>query len=531
MLALSVVLPMGLLGAVSALDRHLTYSAARREVQTTLDLVAGHARNVLQMQNVVLGAADRHFFGQPDHQILDNASANHGYARLLRKYAGETLRLIVFNADGLALVDSDLEHADPSFDVSDREFFRVHRTSAVSDIYISGPSNSRADGKPVFFVSLRRSSPDGQFVGVIVIGVEHRIMFDFWGSDLPDPNAAAALIKADGTYLVRKPAISLNNGKSVSAKGQLEFLIDSRQERKVQQGVSPLDQVTRLFAYRHVNAFPVLVTYGVPLDSVLASWRLRLGIHLAIGATVSLVLVLVVLHVRRRAIELQDLNLSLERRVEERTAEIRANDKRIRLLAREVDHRAKNALAVVQSILRMTPKKDVNRYAREVEGRVRALAHAQTLLSKAKWKGVNLRDILTAEFNAFISDEGRFHHQVTLTGAEVMLPAVATQPVAMIFHELATNAMKYGALSTTAGRLAVSWWIRIERPPNASTLLVQWDESGGPRLDGAPRSHGFGWRMLKSLIQTQLHGSFTARWESDGVKYDIQIPLETQRDH
>lgn len=217
------------------------------------------------------------------------------------------------------------------------------------------------------------------------------------------------------------------------------------------------------------------------------------------------------------------LDITERKRAEERQA----------LLAREVDHRAKNALSVVQAALRLTPKEDAQAYARAVEGRVGALARAQTLLAADRWTGADLRALLTAELGPFILDvvEGGAARSVppgapcaTLEGPEVALPPRAAQPLAMAVHELATNAVKYGALSVAGGRLAVAW--SLGRSPGGETMLrLSWEETGGPALDRVPARRGFGTRVIDGTVRGQLGGELSVEWRSAGLRCTLEIPL------
>jgi PAS domain S-box-containing protein len=196
--------------------------------------------------------------------------------------------------------------------------------------------------------------------------------------------------------------------------------------------------------------------------------------------------------------------------------ERRRAEERILLLAREVDHRAKNALAVVQAALRLTPRRDAESYAAAVEGRVAALARAQTLLAADRWSGAELRGLVEGELAAFLGAGQR----VELDGPAVTLPAGVTQAIAMALHELATNAVKHGALSVPGGRVAVSWQLRGE------ALHLRWQEAGGPALSGAPARRGFGSRVLEGTVRGQLGGSVALDWLPEGLVCRLVVPLK-----
>jgi PAS domain S-box-containing protein len=199
--------------------------------------------------------------------------------------------------------------------------------------------------------------------------------------------------------------------------------------------------------------------------------------------------------------------------------DIKAAEDRQTLLMRELDHRARNLLAVVQAALRLTPKEDPDQYARAVEGRIAALARAHGMLARARWAGSDLRTLLKGELAAFLGTQ-----RVVLHGPTVALPMRVTQALAMTVHELATNAVKHGALSGEQGSLAINWKLE-QRGRDAPLLTLCWAETGGPPVV-MPHRRGFGSRVLEGTIRVQLQGSIALEWGEDGLVCRLSIPLD-----
>lgn len=195
----------------------------------------------------------------------------------------------------------------------------------------------------------------------------------------------------------------------------------------------------------------------------------------------------------------------------------KASEARLTLLAREVDHRAKNALAVVQAALRLTPRDDAQTYATAVEGRVAALARAQSLLAEASWSGAELCSLLRGELAPLLVMQ-----RVELLGPPLLLPPGLAQPLSMAVHELATNAVKYGALSQPQGRVTVEWEVL---DGSQGLLRLRWMEKGGPSVQGPPHRRGFGFRVLAGTVRGQIGGRVLLDWAQDGLVCEMQIPL------
>ena len=182
------------------------------------------------------------------------------------------------------------------------------------------------------------------------------------------------------------------------------------------------------------------------------------------------------------------------------------------LLAREVDHRARNALAVIQSIIRLTRATTVDDYVNTVEGRIKALAHAHTLLSDSRWLGADLSTLVMEELAPY-----RAGDKVKIGGPDISLQPAIAQGLALALHELATNAAKHGALSAQGGKLSLTWEFQPDK------LVLRWSEEGGPEIS-PPSARSFGLRVIRASVEQQLGGETTFDWNPAGLKCTLQVP-------
>jgi two-component sensor histidine kinase/CheY-like chemotaxis protein len=193
----------------------------------------------------------------------------------------------------------------------------------------------------------------------------------------------------------------------------------------------------------------------------------------------------------------------------------KAAEERQALLSREVDHRAKNALALVQSIVRLTRHVNPADYARAIEGRINALSRVHTVLSQSRWQGADLGGLLRDELAPFRTGED---DKIDMAGPELSLDPACAQTLALALHELTTNAAKYGALSGPTGRLRVHWSI------SGDHLNLEWNEDSGSAI-AKPDKNGFGTKIIVSSIESQLGGRVKHDWRPDGVSCVLSIPL------
>jgi PAS domain S-box-containing protein len=200
--------------------------------------------------------------------------------------------------------------------------------------------------------------------------------------------------------------------------------------------------------------------------------------------------------------------------------ERRALAERQSLLVREMEHRAKNLLAVVQCIIRLTREADLKGTIRAIEGRIGAVARAHSLLSAERCKQALLEPLVREELAPYGPRQGDLlSSRITIAGPPVPLAPDAVQPLAMALHELATNAAKYGALSGPEGRVSVIW----ELLP-ADRLRLRWQERGGPPASPPGTRRGFGTRVITGTIGEQLGGTALMDWAPEGLCCDITIP-------
>jgi len=199
--------------------------------------------------------------------------------------------------------------------------------------------------------------------------------------------------------------------------------------------------------------------------------------------------------------------------------DLKRSEEHLKLLVNELNHRVKNTLATVQSLARQTFRGDTaDRRARDAfEERLLALSNAHTVLTHTNWEGANLRDIARqalAPFGATAGQPGRFH----LAGEDLALTPQAALALAMAMHELASNAVKYGALSNETGRIHLVWRCAGHH------LHVVWTEQGGPPVR-EPDHKGFGSRLLERGLTSELRGDVRLDYPAEGVVCTMEFPM------
>jgi PAS domain S-box-containing protein len=189
-----------------------------------------------------------------------------------------------------------------------------------------------------------------------------------------------------------------------------------------------------------------------------------------------------------------------------------------KVLNAELDHRVKNALATVTAVVSHTRQgsRSVADFAAALEGRLRSMAATHELLSSRHWQELSLIEVVRRELAPYAASRN-----TEISGPTVLLKPEAGQALAMVLHELATNAAKYGALSISRGRVLIRWdrWLNGSLP----NLVLEWREVGGPRVD-APGKSSYGTSTIQHLIPYEFGGSVDLVFAPEGVRCRLELP-------
>jgi PAS domain S-box-containing protein len=194
--------------------------------------------------------------------------------------------------------------------------------------------------------------------------------------------------------------------------------------------------------------------------------------------------------------------------------ERKAHEEQIHLLMREASHRAKNILGLVQAIARQTAAREPEDFVDRFTERIQALAANQDLLVRNKWQGVDVEDLVRAQLAHFVDLIGP---RITVDGPKLRLNAAAAQAVGLALHELATNAGKYGALSTDSGRVDICWGT------DRDTFTMSWTEGEGPPVS-PPKQRGFGSVVIEVMAERSVGGAVDLNYAPSGMTWCLTCP-------
>jgi len=201
-------------------------------------------------------------------------------------------------------------------------------------------------------------------------------------------------------------------------------------------------------------------------------------------------------------------------------SEQKRREEHTRFIMRELSHRSKNLLAVIQAMARQTARtsRDLSDFQDRFTARVKGLAQSHDLLVKRDWRGVPVAELVRSHLEPFID---RAEHDLTLSGPGLLLNPDAAQNVGLALHELATNASKHGALSTPRGRIDIRW--ALDQRESEPRFRMLWRESGGPEVR-EPERRGFGDTVIRAMVARALDGETKVEWRPGGLVWTLAAP-------
>jgi two-component sensor histidine kinase len=194
--------------------------------------------------------------------------------------------------------------------------------------------------------------------------------------------------------------------------------------------------------------------------------------------------------------------------------EHKEHEERERLLVREMNHRVKNILSVVDAIAHLTAAENPEDFVESFSKRIRALSVNQDLLFRNEWKGVDVEDLVRVQLSHFADLIGS---RIVVTGPKLRFNTVGAQAVGLAIHELATNAAKYGALSADTGRITIQWG------GTDDTFTMSWAEREGPPVP-APKRRGFGTTVTKAMAERSVSGAVDLDCAPSGLTWRLTCP-------
>jgi PAS domain S-box-containing protein len=216
-------------------------------------------------------------------------------------------------------------------------------------------------------------------------------------------------------------------------------------------------------------------------------------------------------------IKKQRLVLAVVRDITER----KCAEMQVQQLMRELRHRVKNILSVVQAMAHQTSANSVQEFVLRFSERIRSLSSSLDLLVKNEWQNVPLAELVRSQLAHF---GDLLENRITVRGMDLRITAAAAQTIGMALHELATNASKYGALSTDTGHVDIVW--RLERAgAGAHRFTMEWSERGGPTVV-TPTQRGFGWTVLCQLTTMSMGANVTLEYAPTGVVWRLGCPAD-----
>ncbi len=440
--------------------------------------------------------------------------------RQVQKYVPSLADILIIGADGklaATAVPGDFE----AIDFSDRDYFRAHRDDAKNSFRIGEPVRVRPAGRVIIPITRRLETIYGAFAGVVIFTLDPEQMVNLYRGVDPGIGGRLDLVGTDG---IIRAGFSGSGTKRTSMVEPLA--IEAKAIAGIQSSPAGYAEVgSRIYAWRKLDSFPLVAVVGLgkaeAMGGVYRQAIFLSGLGILSAGLVLATAALLAREISRRITQaqaLEETNAKLSAAYIDITERER-HAEQINLLLREVNHRSKNMLSVVQAIARQTlaanPADFIERFAERIE----ALAASQDLLVKNEWRGVDLHELVRSQLGHF---KDLVDKRIELRGPPLLVSASGAQTIGMALHELATNAGKYGALSDGIGRVEVHWSLEPGEG-RRETFVISWRERGGPTVT-APAQAGFGSTVLCQVAKESLDAQVELNYAPTGLVWRLQCP-------
>ena len=539
-LTLAAALPgLAALG-YNAIDlRNTRYSEARVEALRNTEIVASDLDQIFDGIEGTL-----HAVAEAGEVSGMTSAACTDYIVRVRPTIEPLTAILIVGLDGNIRCFSDPTLASPN--LSERDYFRDAIDKKKLAIGTFTPSKiSDRNVIPLAMPIIRNEKVEG----VVVAGLD----LEWLGRHLRDRSGSRSgtIVIADrnGIVVSRQPSPEKYVGTTLNTTNSQDRI------NTTTPGVADIigvDGIARIIGYIPAKATPfgLYVSSGISREDAFGSIdrALRNGLLLyALGSAIAFVLAWLVgegmirrplmkmvataeawrrgdntarTRIAGRADEIGVLGYTFDRLMDEnqlREEQRATAEERREILVHELAHRVKNTLATVQSIAGMSFRHSQGPDAlRQFQDRLQALVRGHDLLTQKNWQHADLSEVAEAAMAPLKEERG---HRFSISGPPVDLPPTTAVPMAMILHELCTNALKYGALSNADGRVAISWTTAPDERGTAINLT--WVETGGPPVH-PPQQDGFGSRLIGSLTQ-QMNGGFKTEYAPTGIVCEVRL--------
>jgi len=416
----------------------------------------------------------------------------------LRRFANslpETGALLIFDKAGDAVAAAPLV-LPARLNVGDREWFRAMQDERVG-FYVGRAQKSRVSGDLIFPTAGSIRGPEGSFMGAVAVRLEMGFLAHLFHSLDVGAGATVGLYRTtDGAVAARFPMSEVLLDESIATLPYFAEVAGSNVQSWM--GWITSGGGSQLVSAHRLSNWPLIVSVSLPKNDIYAGawWRLLWRSAIA-GVTLAGLWAL--------------------------TALVARQARRETMLMGELEHRFKNVLSVVDAVIDRASEETQSTadFLSSLRGRLQSIADTQSLLSRSRWNGVSLGDLVGAELGPYATGGN-----TRIEGPTIHLMPNASHAVAMVVHELTTNAAKHGALARPGGQVNVKWALMAKDTP-AARLKIEWNEIGGPAV-ASPTRQGYGSSVINDLLTYEFGGRVDLVFATEGFRCTIELPANAE---